>query len=76
MTDYLDDAVPAAERERIDQHLETCPDCTRVLAQWRTVITLSGRLADDAMAAVDPTTRAQLLAAFRAEPPDGNCADS
>ena len=68
VTDYLDDAVEDDERARIDQHLEACADCARVLAQWRTVIALSGRLGDDAVTAGDPGTRAELLAAFRAEP--------
>ena len=69
MTDYLDDAVGPDERERIDQHLEACADCARVLAQWRSVIALSGRLGDDAVAAVDPATRDRLLIAFRIKPP-------
>jgi Putative zinc-finger len=68
VTAYLDDAVPATERERIDRHLETCADCTRVLAQWRTVIALSGHLGAEAVAEIDPATREQLLAAFRTEP--------
>lgn len=69
VTDYLDDALDADERRRIDQHLAECPDCARVLAQWRTVIALSGRLGGEAVDKVDPATRAELLAAFRDEPP-------
>jgi len=69
VTDYLDDALDADERGRIDRHLAECPDCARVLAQWRTVIALSGRLGDGAVDGVDPVTREQLLVAFRAEPP-------
>lgn len=69
VTDYLDDAVGPDERERIDEHLEACADCARVLAQWRSVIALSGRLGDDAVAAVDPATRDRLLTAFRTKPP-------
>ena len=68
VTDYLDDALDDHERERIDQHLDECPDCARVLAQWRTVIALSGRLGEEAVDEVDPATREQLLAAFRADP--------
>ena len=69
VTGYLDDAVDEDERRRIDQHLETCDDCARVLDQWRTVIALSGRLGDEVVDEVDGPTREQLLAAFRAEPP-------
>jgi len=69
VTDYLDDALDDHERARIDQHLDGCPGCARVLVQWRTVIALSGRLGDEAVDEVEPATREQLLAAFRAEPP-------
>lgn len=69
VTDYLDDVLDDHERARIHQHLDGCPDCARVLAQWRTVIALAGRLGDEAVDQVDPTTREQLLAAFRADPP-------
>jgi len=69
VTDYLDDVLDDHERARIHRHLDGCPDCARVLAQWRTVIALAGRLGDEAVDQVDPTTREQLLAAFRADPP-------
>ena len=69
VTDYLDDAVGPDERERIDEHLEACADCARVLAQWQTVIELAGHLGAEAVNQIAPSTREQLLAAFRAEPP-------
>lgn len=69
VTDYLDDAVGPDERGRIDQHLEACADCARVLAQWRSVIALSGRLGAEAVDEIAPSTREQLLTAFRAERP-------
>lgn len=68
VTDYLDGALDDHERERIDQHLADCPDCARVLAQWRAVVALSGRLGDEVVDQVDPATRDRLLAAFR-DPP-------
>ena len=68
ITDYLDGVIPERDRAAIDRHLEACPDCTRALEQWRTVITLSGRLGDEAVADLDPSTREDLLAAFRAQP--------
>lgn len=69
VTDYLDEAVGADERARIDQHLEACADCARVLAQWRRTVALVGHLGEQVVDEVDPATRDQLLAAFRAEPP-------
>mgnify|MGYP003514451178 CR=1 FL=1 len=59
----------AEDPEAVRTHLEACADCARVLAQWRSVIALSGRLGDDAVAAVDPATRDRLLTAFRTKPP-------
>lgn len=69
ITEYLEDAIPAADRGIIDRHLAACADCTRALEQSRTVIALTGRLAEEAVADLAPATRAELLAAFRAQPP-------
>jgi anti-sigma factor RsiW len=68
VTAYLDDALTTAEREAVDRHLEACADCTRILGQWRTVIAMTGRLAEADVARLDEATRAELLAAFRAGP--------
>jgi anti-sigma factor RsiW len=37
MTEYLEDALPEAERRRLEAHLETCPGCTEFLAQIKAV---------------------------------------
>ncbi len=68
VTEYLEDAVEPDERVRIDQHLDDCPDCTRVLAQWRRTIALAGRLGEHEVEALSPATRGHLLAAFRDQP--------
>ena len=65
VTDYLDDALPPDERTQVDEHLEICPGCRTVLAQWREVVRLTGRLADADVDRVDADTRARLLATFR-----------
>jgi anti-sigma factor RsiW len=65
VTDYLDDALPPAWRERIDAHLAICEGCRRVVAQWGLVIRLGGRVAETEVEAVDPVVRDELLAAFR-----------
>jgi hypothetical protein len=65
VTDYLEGALGDDVVRDIDAHLEICPGCRSVLAQWREVIRLTGRLADTDVDQIDPATRDQLLAAFR-----------
>jgi len=62
VTEYLEGALPAPERDRFESHIATCPDCTNYLAQMRTTIRLSGVLTEESLS---PTARAQLLVAFR-----------
>jgi anti-sigma factor RsiW len=62
VTEYLDGALPEAERERFDAHLETCEGCRRYLDQMRTTIRVVGTLTEDHL---DPGTRDQLLQLFR-----------
>jgi anti-sigma factor RsiW len=47
LTDYLEDALEPATRERVDEHLATCPECMAYVAQMRTTIGLLGRLRED-----------------------------
>ena len=65
VTEYLDDALTAEERARVDEHLGICEDCAAVLAQWRLVIGLTGELRHDEVETIDPAARASLMAAFR-----------
>ena len=58
LTDYLEDALEPAMRERVEEHLATCPGCTTYLAQMRTTIGLLGRLRED-------DVRDELVRAFR-----------
>jgi anti-sigma factor RsiW len=44
LTDYLDNALEPAARERVEQHLALCPECATYIAQMRTTIGLLGRL--------------------------------
>lgn len=62
LTDYLEDALPAGERARVEEHLATCPDCTAYLEQLRTTIGVLGRLREEA---VPSGVLTQLMAAFR-----------
>jgi anti-sigma factor RsiW len=65
LTAYLDDALPAEERRRFDQHLEHCAGCRAALGQWRTVIDLAGRLSVEDVASVDPYVRERLMGILR-----------
>ena len=51
VTDYLEDALPAADRRRLEAHLADCPHCTEYLAQMRATIRLTGRLGPDDLTA-------------------------
>jgi anti-sigma factor RsiW len=62
LSDYLEDALPARERARVDAHLQTCPECTAYLTQLRATIGALGRLREDD---VPPPIRERLVAAFR-----------
>jgi len=67
VTDYLEDALPPSERNRIERHIATCDGCTRYIEQIRGTIAVAGRLTPDDVPApvVD-----RLLAVFRASRSD------
>jgi predicted anti-sigma-YlaC factor YlaD len=62
VSDYLEGALPEADRERFDAHLEICEGCRRYLDQMRTTIRVVGTLSEDDL---DPGARDQLLQLFR-----------
>ncbi len=62
VSDYLEGALPEADRERFDAHLEVCEGCRRYLDQMRTTIRVVGTLSEDDL---DPGARDQLLQLFR-----------
>jgi anti-sigma factor RsiW len=41
VTDYLDDALPDAERMRFESHLAACEGCDRYVEQIRTTVALT-----------------------------------
>ena len=47
VTDYLEGALPAADRSRFETHLAGCPHCTEYLAQMRETIRLAGRITQE-----------------------------
>ena len=63
LTDYLDDVLPRADRERLERHIASCPGCEGYLAQFREAIALVGalRLEDIPAAAME-----ELVGVYRA----------
>jgi anti-sigma factor RsiW len=64
VTEYLEDALPPAERERFEAHVAGCPGCDAHLDQVRTTIAIA-RAAGGELPRERPEMAA-LLAAFRA----------
>jgi len=63
MAAYLDDALPSADRHRLEEHLAGCPHCSEYLAQLRVVIEISGEVGPDDL---DEDTLDELVALYRA----------
>ena len=62
VTDYLEGALPPAERARFEAHLRGCRGCTAYFEQMRLTIGLLGRLTEETLPA---GARDDLLQAFR-----------
>jgi anti-sigma factor RsiW len=62
VTDYLEDALPPADRLRFEDHLGICPGCATYLDQMRITIQAAGHISEESL---DPVVRDQLLDLFR-----------
>jgi len=62
MTDYMEGALTAAERDRFETHIAGCDGCREYLAQMRTTASLVGKLA---ALPVPTDLEQQLLRAFK-----------
>ena len=62
VTAYLEDALGAEDRERVEEHLVFCDGCSTFLDQMRETIAVAGRLEPED---IPPALREKLLAAFR-----------
>jgi anti-sigma factor RsiW len=65
VTDYLDGALPVDVRAQVDEHLAGCDGCQNVLAQWRTIIAVAGRLTEADVDNTDEITRDRLISIMR-----------
>lgn len=62
VTAYLDDALDADTRVRVEAHLADCEGCANYVEQFRQTVRTVGRISDDQL---DPAFRSRLLDAFR-----------
>jgi anti-sigma factor RsiW len=62
VTDYLEDALPAAERARFEAHIAACEHCATYVDQIRLTVAAAGTLTESDLR---PEVRDELLAAFR-----------
>jgi anti-sigma factor RsiW len=62
VTAYLDDALPAEDRERFEEHLVFCDGCDRYLEQMRATISATRNVG---VGALPPELEERLLEAFR-----------
>jgi anti-sigma factor RsiW len=62
VSDYLEDALPRAERRRFERHLAGCEHCTEYLKQMRATIALTGRLTPEDLT---PVMREDFTALYR-----------
>jgi anti-sigma factor RsiW len=65
ITAYLDGDLPDDVRAEVDEHLDGCDGCQNVLAQWRTIIALAGRLTEADVDNTDEITRDRLISTIR-----------
>jgi anti-sigma factor RsiW len=62
ITDYLEGALPPAEAERFERHLELCSACRQYVEQMRAI---AGRLGGAREEQLSPELRRGLIESFR-----------
>lgn len=62
ITDYLEGALPANDRRRVEEHLAICDGCTTYLEQMRETIRLTGMLTEEQ---IPEDQKQRLVEAFR-----------
>ena len=69
VTEYLEGALPRAERRRFERHLRACPNCTAYLEQMRATIEATGRLLPEDLTSEAREEFGALYRAWRDEGP-------
>lgn len=62
VTNYLEGALSAADREQFERHIHMCSGCDHYLGQIEETIRVTGKLREDT---VPPEALERLLGAFR-----------
>ena len=62
VTDYLEDALPRRDRERLEAHLADCPHCTEYFEQFRATIRVMGRIETETL---PPDVKDELIELYR-----------
>jgi predicted anti-sigma-YlaC factor YlaD len=62
ITDYLEGALSAVDRQRFEEHLTGCPGCRNYVEQMRATIRLTGALRSDS---ITPDLREQFLGVLK-----------
>lgn len=62
VTDYLEEALPANDKDCFERHLTTCSGCRNYLEQIRTSVKLAGRLKEEEL---QSPIKEELLKTFR-----------
>lgn len=62
VTDYLEGALSARDRARLEAHLADCPHCTEYFRQMRITIEAMGRVEPESLS---PEARDDLVALYR-----------
>lgn len=62
VTDYLEGALAAGDRARLERHLAACPHCHEYFAQMRVTIAVMGRVEPESL---PPEARDDLVALYR-----------
>ena len=63
---HLAKLLNVAPKRRLEEHLAICDGCRSVLEQFRVILRITGRLAEDDVTELTPEQREPLTAAFRA----------
>ncbi len=64
LTDHLEAALPADDRERLTAHLAGCEACSAYLDQLRSTVEIVGSLAGSHRVEVDEATMEELASRF------------
>ena len=67
LSDYLDDAIPAPDRARLDAHLAGCDGCSAALEQLRETIRVTGTLTEEQVARKQLEPVRSVFRAWRSE---------